>query len=116
MSRPLYRRHQPHARRAFDVAADGSLTKGGSPPRALARHGADGLKVDRDGRVYVTGGGGLFVWAADGSLLGVLTLPENPANVAWGDADTNVLYLTAKTTVYRVPMKAQGIAPGPRPA
>jgi len=46
----------------------------------------------------------------------VLTLPENPANVAWGDADTNVLYLTAKTTVYRVPMKAQGIAPGPRPA
>jgi sugar lactone lactonase YvrE len=80
----------------------------------LARHGADGLKVDADGRVYVTGGGGLFVWSADGFPLGILTLPENPANVAWGDAGYNVLYLTARTSVYRVPMKVQGIAPGPR--
>lgn len=102
--------------RAFDVAADGTLTNGRvfAEFEILQRHGADGLKVDREGRLYVTGGGGLFVWAPDGSPLGVITLPENPANVAWGDADYNVLYLTARTSVFRVPMKVQGIAPGPR--
>ncbi len=104
--------------RAFDVAADGSLTNG----RVFAtyanaeRHGADGLKVDRDGRVYATGGGGCYVWAPDGAWLGVLVLPEPPANVAWGDADRRTLYFTARTGVYRVRMKVAGLAAGRPPA
>ena len=102
--------------RAFDVAADGTLANDRifATFDPLKRHGADGLKVDHDGRVYVTGGGGLFVWSDDGYPLGIITLPENPANVGWGDAGHNVLYLTAQKSVYRVPMKVAGLAPGPR--
>ncbi len=100
--------------RAFDVTAELGLTKGRvfAEYRSRSRHSPDGMKVDTEGRVYATGGGGLFVWAADGTHLGVIVLPHNPANVAWGDADRNVLYLTAGPAVYRVPMKVKGFAVG----
>lgn len=73
--------------------------------------GADGLKLDVDGRVYCTGPGGCWCFGPDGTHLGTLVLPEIPANVAWGDADRRTLYLTARTSVYRVPMKVKGLVP-----
>ena len=99
--------------RAFDLTADLALTRGRvfAEIRSTVRHAADGLKVDTDGRVYATGGGGLFVWSPDGKYLGTIVLPKSPANVGWGDADHNVLYLTAGPEVYRVPMKVRGVPP-----
>jgi len=38
-------------------------------------------------------------------------LPEQPANLAWGDKDYSTLYITAGTSVYRVPTKAHGFVP-----
>jgi gluconolactonase len=62
----------------------------------------DGLKVDRAGRLYVCGPGGLWVLSPQGDLLGRLELPEIPHNLAWGDADGGALYITALTSVYRL--------------
>jgi gluconolactonase len=39
-------------------------------------------------------------------------VPETPANLAWGDADYQTLYLTAKTSVYRLRTKTRGFVPG----
>ena len=44
----------------------------------------DGMKVDTDGRVYCTGAEGVWVFEPDGSLIGIIRLPEIPANCAWG--------------------------------
>ena len=99
--------------RAFDVRPDGSL--GNS--RVLLDMASDepgvpdGLKVDVQGNVFCTGPGGVWVCRADGTLLGRIVLPELPANLGWGE-DGSVLFLTARTSVYRVPTKTRGTLPG----
>lgn len=95
--------------RAFAVRPDGTLTNG----RVLLDMASedlgvpDGLKVDRSGNVFCTGPGGVWVCRADGALLGRIVLPELPANLAWGE-DGSVLFLTARTSVYRLQTKTGG--------
>lgn len=74
----------------------------------------DGLKVDTAGNVYVSAPDGVRIYSPAGTLLGTLTLPELPANFAFGDADMKTLYLTARTGLYRIRTLIPGI--GPRPA
>jgi gluconolactonase len=62
----------------------------------------DGMKLDVQGRVYCTGPGGTWVFAPDGSKLGVLRTPVVPANVCFGGPDLTTLFLTARTSVYAV--------------
>jgi gluconolactonase len=62
----------------------------------------DGLKVDEAGNVFACGPGGVWVISAHGERLGLLRLPEDPHNLAWGDPDRRTLYITALTGVYRI--------------
>ena len=71
----------------------------------------DGMKVDVSGNLYVTGPLGVWVWDPDGHHLGTIMLPEQPANLAWGDADDSTLYFTARTSVYRLKTKTKGFVP-----
>ncbi len=68
----------------------------------------DGIKVDVEGRVYCTGPAGTWVWDAEGTFMGIITTPELPANCAFGDDDNRTLYITSRTSVYRVRMKTPG--------
>jgi gluconolactonase len=63
----------------------------------------DGIKVGHDGTLYVCGPGGLWLIGADGTRLGLVVLPESPHNLAWGDGDGRGLYVTALTSIYRLP-------------
>jgi gluconolactonase len=96
--------------RAFDVRPDGTLTN--SRIIADMNHpqpgSPDGLKVDQEGHLYVTGATGVWVYEPDGTLLGVIATPERPANCAWGDADRCSLYITARTSLYRIRTKVPG--------
>ncbi len=97
--------------RAFDVDRAGNLSKGRvfvdikSPEEGVP----DGMKVDRQGNVYCTGPGGLWVIDPAGKPLGRIVLPEVPANVAWGDSDWKTLYITARTSIYRLRLTVPGI-------
>jgi gluconolactonase len=71
----------------------------------------DGIKVDRAGNVYVCGPGGVWVLSPAGERLGVLGLPEDPHNLAWGGDDARDLYVTALTSVYRIRLGVPGIRP-----
>ena len=68
----------------------------------------DGMKVDQQGNLYVTGATGVWVFEPDGTHLGVIGLPERPANCAWGDDDYSSLYITARTSLYRIRTKVPG--------
>jgi gluconolactonase len=100
--------------RVYDFGADGSLKNGrifGEEPGGKGDGVPDGIKVDKQGNLYVTGPGGIWIWDSEGHHLGTIHLPEQPANLAWGDADYSSLYITATTSVYRVKTKARGYVP-----
>jgi gluconolactonase len=95
----------------WDVQADGTLANGSTfadLTTAPGEEALDGLKVDRDGNVFVSGPGGLWIFAPDGRHLGTIRLPELAANMAWGDDDGRSLYLTARTGLYRLRLPAKG--------
>ncbi len=100
--------------RVYDVGGDAVLSNGRlfgkeeGPPKSGV---PDGIRVDREGNLYVTGPLGIWVWDPKGNHLGTIVVPEQPANLAWGDADYRTLYITATTSVYRLKTKARGFVP-----
>ena len=98
----------------FDVQPDGSLTNKKLLIDASSSKDAgvpDGMKVDKQGNIYAAGPGGVWVLSPEGKHLGTIRPPENPANLAWGDADAKTLYFTAVTGLYRLRVNIPGIRP-----
>jgi gluconolactonase len=101
--------------RAFQVAADEALRTGTA--RVFARldpgqsGGPDGIKVDRAGRVYVAVALGVWVFESDGRLIGIISVPARPSNLAWCDSDAKGLAITAVDAVYYLRLNAEGLMP-----
>lgn len=98
--------------RMFDVAEDGMLRNArifASGIKEPLRKGVpDGMKSDKDGNIYVTAPGGIWVYDFHGLKLGEIILPEMAANLHWGDSDWGTLYICAETSVYSVRTQTQG--------
>jgi gluconolactonase len=100
--------------RVYDLQPDGTLSNGrifaseAGPPKSGV---PDGMKVDREGNLYVTGPEGIWVWSPTGEHLGTIAMPEQPANLAWGDPDYGTLYITATKSVYKLRTNTQGFVP-----
>lgn len=98
----------------YEVQSDGRIANGRvfhdftSEPEEV---GLDGVKVDRDGNVYVSAPRGVWVLSPEGKPLARLEPPEHTANFAWGDDDGRGLYLTASTGLYRVRLEIPGVRP-----
>ena len=102
---------------AYTVQPNGSLT-GRRPFAKLAGFkngpqgpsgGADGIAVDQTGRVYVATGAGVEVFSPDGAALGVIALPKQPQNLAFGGKDHSQLYVVARGSVYRIATLTKGV-------
>jgi gluconolactonase len=95
--------------RVFDVEADGSISNArifASGIRSELEPGQpDGMKCDQRGNIWVTAPGGVWVYAANGDLLGKVRVPELVANLTWGGADFRTLYMTSTHSVYTVATK-----------
>jgi gluconolactonase len=98
----------------YEVKPDGTLSNGRvffDMTSAPGEDAIDGLKVDQQGNVYVSGPGGLWILSPTGTHLGTIVGPEHPHNFAWGDADGKTLYLTAQTGLYRIRLNIPGTQP-----
>ncbi len=97
--------------RVFDVKPDGTITNGRifSDLKSDAEGNVDGMKVDSEGNVYVTGPGGISIFDPSGKKLGIIEMPEVSANLAWGEDDWKTLFITASTSVYRIRLSVTGI-------
>lgn len=102
---------------AYPVLGPGRLGPGRvfctlAQPEGQSGRGGDGLTVDVRGNLYITSALGLQVFSPEGAALGIIRLPEQPANVTFGGPDRKTLYVTARTSLYTVPMEVAGHAFG----
>jgi gluconolactonase len=98
---------------AYDVESDGGVKN----KRTFVQlrdipegkeSGADGMALDREGRVYITTVTGVQVFDAKGEYLGTIKVPRQSANVGFAGPDKRVLYITAREGLYRFNTLAQG--------
>lgn len=98
--------------RAFDVTSGGGVSGGDvwADVVGTGEGAPDGLKVDRDDNLYCCGPGGLHVFGADATSLGVIRVPEVCANFTWGDDDLMSIFFTASSSLYRARTLTPGVA------
>lgn len=81
----------------FEVGPTGELQE----PQVLAEEGELDVAVGPDGRIYVAAGH-IIVYDPDGSPAGLIRMPERPASLVFGGPNRDVLYVTARSGLYRI--------------
>ncbi|HYV38256.1 MAG TPA: SMP-30/gluconolactonase/LRE family protein [Gemmataceae bacterium] len=71
--------------------------------------GIDGMKVDHQGNIFATGPGGVCVMAPDGTLLGRFITGDRTANLCFGDADGQTMYVCVNHRIGRVRLTTKGL-------
>jgi gluconolactonase len=101
----------PRHIRVFDVSKDGLNLTNGRVFAKIDKGGPDGIRCDASGRVWSSSGDGAQIFdPADGHLIARILLPESAANLTFGG--DGLLYLTARKSLYAVPVK---VKPAARP-
>jgi gluconolactonase len=81
---------------------DGTL----SQKKEFCSAGSDGMTIDNEGNVYLTGSG-VTVYNAKGEKIETIAVPERTSNVTFGGKDKNTLFITAQTSLYSVNMRVK---------
>ncbi len=91
----------------YDIQNDGSL----SNKTLFVEFSCDGMTIDQNGNVYLTTGGkqDVDIFSPEGELKESIPVPENPSNVCFGGKDRNQLFITARTSLYRVKLNTKGV-------
>ena len=92
----------PHHVRRFAVGADARSLSGGEVFATCPAGLYDGLRVDVHDNVWLSAGDGVHCHAHDGTLLGKILVPETVANLCFGGAKLNRLFICATTSLYAV--------------
>jgi len=95
---------QGHKTFGYDIQPDGSLTN----KRLAANGGSDGMTIDAEGNLYLTGPGGVRVFDKDAKSLGTIPVPQTTANLCFGGKDKRTLFICARTGFYSIRMKFKG--------
>ena len=88
----------------YNIQPDGSLAN----KTFFAPHGSDGMTIDNKGNVYLTSGK-VWIYSPKGELVQEIEVPENPSNVCFGGKKRNILFITARTSVYTLIMNVKGV-------
>ncbi len=90
---------------AYDIQPDGSLTN----KRLFCEFGSDGMTIDNEGNVYLTGKG-VLVFDKTGKQIAHIEVPEPwTANVCFGGKDRRTLFITASKSIYTLRMRVSGV-------
>jgi len=97
---------------AYPTLADGTVGPGMlffDPPVPMEKRAPpDGMSIDEQGNLYLSGSGGVWVVDRFGTALGLIPVPEFCSNVAFGGDDGRLLFLTCSKQVYSLQMKVRG--------
>lgn len=90
----------------YNIGSDGSLLD----RQVFCQRGSDGMTLDREGNLYLTGSDGVYVYNPSGEWIQTIKIPENwTANVCLGGEDRRTLFITAMDSIYTVRVKYPGI-------
>jgi gluconolactonase len=97
--------------RVFDVQTDGGLTNGRvfATIQSPLPGNPDGMKTDVEGYLYVAAAGGVWIYAPNGTQVGLIPTPIQPSNCAWGESAWQTLFITARPSVYRIQLSIKGM-------
>jgi gluconolactonase len=98
---------KPHQLLAFEVLEGGRHLNGRRVLATGTPEHPDGLKVDREGRIYASAQHGIQVFDPSGTLLGDIVLP-GAVNFTFGGPDRSVLFITADTAIWAAVLHAKG--------
>jgi gluconolactonase len=88
----------------YSINPDGTLYN----KTFFAPYGSDGMALDQNGNVYLTAGK-VVVFNPLGQKIGDIEVPEAPSNLCFGGVKRNILFITARTSVYSLKMKVKGV-------
>lgn len=88
----------------YDIQADGNLAS----KTLFAPEGSDGMTIDEHGNVYLTNKV-VSVFNPKGKNIARIEVPEQPSNVCFGGKKRNILFITARTSVYILKMNVKGV-------
>jgi gluconolactonase len=101
---------------AYDIRPDDTIAN----PRTIVdwtdnKEGGWGPRIgvvhDKNGNLFATGPGGIWIIGPDGKHLGTIRMPEGVVSLAFGDNDGRGLYLAGRRSLYRVRIKTPGMMP-----
>ncbi len=103
-----HKENGPRHIRRFAVSKDGKSVTGGEVFAECTAGLFDGLRVDRHGRIWTSADDGVHCYDADGTLIGKILIPEIVANVTFGGAKRNKLFICGTTSLYAVMLMTNG--------
>lgn len=93
--------------RSFDVMKDGTVTN--SKVLCATDKGVpDGIRCDKDGRIWSSAGDGVQIFTPEGKLIGKILVPETPANLCFGGKTGKTLFITARQSLYAIETNVKG--------
>jgi gluconolactonase len=101
---------KPRHIRVFQVKPDGTVDSG-RVFCTISKGVPDGIRCDAAGRLYSSAGDGVQVFSPEGERLGTILVPESPANLCFGGKDGKTLFITARKSLYCVPLQVAGARP-----
>jgi gluconolactonase len=87
----------------YVINEDGTLSK----KKLLAPTGSDGMTIDRQGNIYLTGKA-VTIYNRKGDKIQEIAVPEGPSNVTFAGKDNQTLFITARTSLYVIDMQVKG--------
>lgn len=97
--------------RKLAVKADGKTLGAGTIFADCTAGLFDGFRTDENGRIWTSAGDGVHCYDADGTLIGKLVIPELVANVCFGSAKLNRLFICGTTSLYSCYLAVRGVSP-----
>ena len=94
-----------HRTYVFTIETDGTL----SQRRVFAEEGEGGLAVDSRDRVFLCEGRSIMIYDSNGGKVQTLDVPERPSGMVFGGHDRRTLFITARTSLYQVPVETPGL-------
>jgi gluconolactonase len=113
---------------AFDISPKGDVSNRRLLYDFEQGRGGDGIRTDMQGNVWIAAGirtprppgevtdvpQGIYVVSPQGKLLGRIPIPEDyVTNLVFGGLDRKTLYVTAGTSIYKLPVSVSGYAAYP---